>query len=91
MTVAPRWRTLRNSGDLEQVADVVAFLCREEYHLTRTADYLTGNADAINAAIESRGKLEVILGKVRAGPTPTIHLWCDMASSSISSFERGRR
>ena len=86
----PTLSDLRNSGDLEQVADVVAFLYREEYYATRSAECLAGDPLAIEAAINARGKLEVILAKVRAGPTPTIHLWCDPASSSISSFERGR-
>jgi len=43
-----------------------------------------------DAAIDAKGKLEAILGKVRAGPTPTVHLFCEPASSSISSFERQR-
>ena len=86
----PTLADLRNSGDLEQVADVVAFVYREEYYLTRSPEYLAGDPDAFTAALDARGKLEVILAKVRAGPTPTIHLWCDVASSSISSFERGR-
>lgn len=86
----PTLADLRNSGDLEQVADVVAFLYREEYYLTRSPGYLAGDPAALDAALAAQGKLEVILAKVRAGPTPTIHLWCDPASSSISSFERGR-
>ena len=86
----PGLSDLRNSGDLEQVADVVMFLYREEYYLTRSPEYLAGDADAMNAALDARGKLEAILGKVRAGPTPTVHLFCDPASSSISSFDRRR-
>ena len=85
----PTLADLRNSGDLEQVADVVAFLYREEYYATRSAEYLSGDPAAFDAALAARGKLEVILAKVRSGPTPVIHLWCDVASSSISSFERG--
>lgn len=86
----PTLADLRNSGDLEQVADVVGFLYRESYYLERSPEYLAGDPDAINAAIAAQGRLELILAKVRAGPTPTIHLWCDPASSSISSYERGR-
>ena len=86
----PTLADLRNSGDLEQVADVVAFLYREEYYLSRSPEYLAGEPCAIEAALAARGKLEVLVAKNRAGPTPTIHLFCDPASSSISSFERGR-
>ena len=85
----PTLADLRNSGDLEQVADVVALLYREEYYLARSPEYLAGEAAAIDAALEARGKLEVILAKNRSGPTPTIRLWCDPASSTISSYERG--
>lgn len=85
----PTLADLRNSGDLEQVADVVMFLYREEYYLVRSPEYLAGDADALDRAIAARGKLEAILGKVRAGPTPTVHLFCEPASSSISSFQRG--
>ena len=85
----PTLADLRNSGDIEQVADVVMFVYREEYYATRSAEYLAGDPDAFASALDARGKLELILAKVRAGPTPTIHLFCDPASSSISSFERG--
>ena len=85
----PTLADLRNSGDLEQVADVVMFLYREEYYLLRSPEYLAGEPDAIDKAIAARGKLEAILGKVRAGPTPTVHLFCEPASSSISSYARG--
>lgn len=86
----PVLNDLRNSGDLEQVADVVALLYREEYYLERSPEYRRGEPEAIAKWVDARGKLEVILAKVRAGPTPTVHLWCDAASSSISNHERGR-
>ena len=85
----PTLADLRNSGDLEQVADVVMFMYREEYYATRSVEYLAGDPVAFDAALAARGKLELILAKNRAGPTPTIHLFCDPASSSISSYERG--
>ena len=85
----PTLADLRNSGDIEQVADVVIFLYRPEYYLARSPDYLAGEADALAKLDAARGKLELVLGKVRAGPTPTVHLYCAPAASSISSAVRG--
>ena len=85
----PTLADLRNSGDLEQVADVVMFLYRPEYYLTSSPEFIAGNTEVMAEAEEARGKLDVILAKVRSGPTPTIKLWCDPACSTVSSFERG--
>ena len=56
----PRNSDLRESGSLEQDADVVIFLHREEY-------YQPNNPDV-------RNKAEVIVSKQRNGPTGTVHL-----------------
>ena len=56
----PRHSDLRESGSLEQDADVVLFLHREEY-------YQPGNP-------EFRNKAEAIVSKHRNGPTGTVHL-----------------
>ena len=85
----PSLADLRNSGDIEQVADVVMFLYRPEYYLSRAPEYLNGEPDAVAALDAARGKLELILGKVRAGPTPRVNLYCSPSASSISSAARG--
>jgi replicative DNA helicase len=87
----PTLSDLRNSGDIEQVADVVMFAYREYYYLSHTAEYLAGDITARDIAEASKYKFEAVLAKVRAGPTPTIHLWCDVASSTISNMAIGER
>ena len=72
----PQLSDLRESGSIEQDADVVLFVYREEYYLRNkepkpnTAEYLTWETDMNNA----RGTAEVIIGKQRHGPTGTVPL-----------------
>jgi replicative DNA helicase len=58
----PRMSDLRESGSIEQDADVVVLLHREDYYHKGEADY-----DNTNAA-------EVIIAKQRNGPTDTVEL-----------------
>ena len=72
----PQLSDLRESGSIEQDADVVMFVFREEYYLNNrqpapgSAEHATWMADMERA----HGKAEVIIGKQRHGPTGTIEL-----------------
>jgi len=72
----PQLSDLRESGSIEQDADVVTFVYREEYYVSRreptegTPDHLQWQADMEQVF----GKAEVIVGKQRHGPTGTIKL-----------------
>src|SRR5206468_5702270 len=70
----PQLSDLRESGSIEQDADVVLFIFREEYYLKNrepkpgTDEYFKWETDMI----EARGKSEVIIAKQRHGPTGTV-------------------
>ncbi|MEF2551812.1 replicative DNA helicase [Aurantimonas sp. A2-1-M11] len=72
----PQLSDLRESGSIEQDADVVMFVYREEYYLSNrepkpgTDEHLKWE-QALN---ETRGKAEVIIAKQRHGPTATVPL-----------------
>ncbi|TIQ24628.1 MAG: replicative DNA helicase, partial [Mesorhizobium sp.] len=72
----PQLSDLRESGSIEQDADVVMFVYREEYYLKNrepkpgTDEYIKWERE-MN---EMRGKAEVIVAKQRHGPTGSVSL-----------------
>jgi replicative DNA helicase len=89
----PMLSDLRQSGAIEQDADVVLLLYRDEYYLERNepkpnpTELDSEFADRLNAwklSLESvRGKLEILIAKHRRGPTGTIYARFDGATSRI--------
>ncbi len=75
----PQLSDLRESGSIEQDADVVLFVFREEYYLnSRKPHEGTPEFEAWWAAQEKvHGKAEIIIGKQRHGPTGTVELAFD--------------
>ncbi|MFT5180807.1 MAG: replicative DNA helicase, partial [Alphaproteobacteria bacterium] len=76
----PQLSDLRESGSIEQDADVVMFLYREEYYLDRESreprEHETDDkfASRMERLERSRNKAEVIIGKQRHGPIGTVQL-----------------
>ena len=77
----PQLSDLRESGSIEQDADVVLFVFREEYYLANK-EPRPGTPEHEKWQTEmgfAHGKAEVIIGKQRHGPTGTVELHFDAA------------
>jgi replicative DNA helicase len=73
----PQLSDLRESGSIEQDADVVMFVYREEYYLERlqpAEDEVEKFAEWFRNMQKAAGKAEVIIGKQRHGPVGTVSL-----------------
>ncbi|WP_322865676.1 replicative DNA helicase [Aquicoccus sp. G2-2] len=73
----PQLSDLRESGSIEQDADVVMFVFREEYYAERekpSDERLDEMAEWQERMSRLHGKAEVIIGKQRHGPIGTIEL-----------------
>jgi replicative DNA helicase len=86
----PQLSDLRESGSIEQDADVVLFVYREEYYLKNreprpgTEEHIAWMDQMENA----HGRAEVIIGKQRHGPTGTIELQFDAEVTRFSTIAR---
>lgn len=81
---------LRDSGALEQDADVILFPFREAYYLERTKHEAGSQAESMRL-IEleaARNVMEVIVAKSRQGEPGIVSLYCDMGSNAIRDLAR---
>ena len=86
----PQLADLRESGSIEQDADVVLFIYREEYYLTRkeprpnTTEHQTWQDEMDRVT----GVAEIIIGKQRHGPTGIVQLQFDATLTKFQNLVR---
>lgn len=78
----PRMADLRESGSLEQDADVVMLLHREEYYHLQSPTWAEENPDKVGIA-------EIIIAKQRNGPTGTVELRWNASTTRFQNLARG--
>jgi replicative DNA helicase len=85
----PHLSDLRDSGSIEQDADIVMFVFREAYyHATQKPDDDKAMAAWSVRAEQLHNHAEVIVAKHRHGPTGTIELFFEPELTRFSSVER---
>jgi replicative DNA helicase len=85
----PQLSDLRESGSIEQDADIVLFIFRESYyHATNKPEDDTKMAAWSKRAEEIHNRAELIIAKHRHGPTDCVELVFDPDLTRFSSLER---
>jgi replicative DNA helicase len=90
----PQLADLRESGSIEQDADVVLFVYREEYYHVMRKPLESDRekfAEWLAQSDKVHGRAEVIIGKQRHGPTGTVELQFDASVTRFSSLARDER
>ena len=90
----PQLSDLRESGSIEQDADIVMFVFREEYYVARTkpADERSGDhAKWMERMTKIHNLAEVILAKQRHGPIGTVKLYFDGKYTKFDNLSDSRK
>jgi len=86
----PQLSDLRNSGGIEQDADVVVMLYREAYYLERRRENSgEKETERLEQLDRCRYALEFIVEKNRGGATKTVKLFANMGSSAVRDVANG--
>jgi replicative DNA helicase len=87
----PQLSDLRESGSIEQDADVVMFVYREQYYLERAApdpSDMEKTSEWMRAMERVAGKAEVIIGKQRHGPVGVVPMAFEGSLTRFSDLAR---
>ena len=89
----PQLSDLRESGSIEQDADVVLFVFREEYYHQMRKPLETNRekfAEWLAEGEKVHGSAEVIIGKQRHGPTGTVEMQFEGSITQVLDLGQGR-
>ena len=87
----PQLSDLRESGSIEQDADVVMFIYRDEYYLSRAMPDMADHqkyAEWQEKMDRSMNVAEVIIGKQRHGPVGTVRLHFNGSVTRFSDLDQ---
>lgn len=86
----PQLADLRESGSIEQDADVVMFVYREEYYMKRTEprEGTPEHDEWVDQYRQIEGVAELIIGKQRHGPIGTVELQFQESLTKFSNLAR---
>jgi replicative DNA helicase len=86
----PMLSDLRESGSIEQDADIVMFLYREEYYLTRKepAPGTPQHSEWFENLSKVHNLAEIIVAKHRNGPVGIVQLFYDASYSRIGNYQQ---
>lgn len=90
----PQLSDLRESGSIEQDADVVIFVYRESYYLARSEPDQADEAKHLewqDKVQKAKGVAEVIVGKARHGPVGTVRLSFNEDLTRFGNLAREQR
>jgi replicative DNA helicase len=85
----PGLADLRDSGNVEQDADVVMFAFRAAYYLAKKEDEPAKELARQAALAAAEHKLEISVAKNRNGSCGGIDLWCDVSTNHIRAIANG--
>ena len=88
----PQLSDLRDSGSIEQDADIVMFVYRREYYVEQEKPEESEEAEILKwkkKMEDSRGKAELIVAKHRQGPTGTIKMGYESAFTQFCNSATG--
>jgi len=86
----PQLSDLRDSGSIEQDADIVMFAYRHHYYVERSEPADKSNEKHIQWTVElerTRHQFQLIIGKQRIGPVGSDTFWCDTLTGYVGDCD----